>query len=451
MSKYRLGNEIGRGGMGIVFSAWEIAEDGSETPVVIKRLLPEHSNNPAVIARFCHEAKLCKELGQGHANLVPVSYFGRDHDNDGQWFMVMERLPGLSLDRLVAAGVLKAVHVRRIMREIADALAYLHDRGVLHRDVSPRNIVVTQDGAVKLLDLGLAKLRDSPLSDMNFKGTAVFASPEALHNGELGPSSDLYSLAAAAYYLITNEPPYGFGDVMQLIRRVSIRTIKPLGETVPEDLREAIMGLLRFVEKRQPQDARALAGMLGEDEPGVAEELGELVRPLRAMEKGQGVIEAAGGKLAQVIEPKPERSRARWPALAEPVMVLLLLLLVARPEPVPPSPEVAARGAKAIPVTVDPERVSHEPIVPDTKDVQTEHFHLVVVQPPTVTPVTLTERAPHDASNSDDGKARDARPGKRKSREDAAQPRRFRSEVNRKLNATSWRRDLPKPWETKRW
>jgi hypothetical protein len=103
---------------------------------------------------------------------------------------------------------------------------------------------------------------------------------------------------------------------------------------------------------------------------------------------------------------------------------------------------------------VDPERVSHEPIGPDIKDAQTttEQPHVDVVQQPTVTPAMVTERAPHDASSSaDDGKARDVRPGQRRSRKGAALPRRSSSEVNRKLNVMAIQREPTKPWQTKRW
>jgi serine/threonine protein kinase len=259
MKDLRIGEPIGYGASAAVCEAWWRLPDGTEQPVAVKRLLPGHRDDPALAARFEREAALCMSITHDHPNLISVYDFRRMPD--GELVMIMERVDGLSLDRFPP---LDPPGVRYILREVARALVFVHAHGVLHRDVSPRNILVARDGTIKVLDFGLARWLEAPRSEYGFKGTASYASPEAIHCMELDPSHDLYSLGAVGYELLTGAPPYGFGDRVQIKQRMTIQDIEPLPDAVPRDLATLIEGLLQPWEERTIRIASQVIDALGE-------------------------------------------------------------------------------------------------------------------------------------------------------------------------------------------
>jgi serine/threonine-protein kinase len=289
VTRYRIGQPIGSGGMAEVLEAWRTMPNGEERPMAIKRLLPEHGSDPDALMRFEREAQICLKLSCEHPNLVSVYDF--DRTDEGALYMVMERVDGISLDRLLTAAPLAVPLVRAILRAIARALAYVHDHGVMHRDISPRNVLVARDGVVKLLDFGLARWLDAPRSNFGFKGTPAYASPEAFHrSAELDASSDLYSMAAVGYHLLTGKPPFGFGAAMHINRRMAAWDIAPLPDDVPNEFGDALMGLLQPYEQRRIKTAPEFLDALGEP-CASTEALASLVEHTLASEQG-AVIEA---------------------------------------------------------------------------------------------------------------------------------------------------------------
>lgn len=179
---------------------------------------------------------------------------------------MMERVDGTSLRALMRGGRLPYDVVRRIVMDVAEALEYVHDRGILHRDISPANILISRHGEVKLADFGLARLQAESGTTPGFKGTAAYASPEAIQGRALEPSADLYGLAAVVYELIVGMPPYGHADPDEIARRqdpASSWVIEPLPEDVPEDLHALVMDLLAPVEQRKLRSADHVLALLG--------------------------------------------------------------------------------------------------------------------------------------------------------------------------------------------
>ncbi|WP_428261977.1 protein kinase domain-containing protein [Haliangium sp.] len=270
MSKYRIGRMIGRGGMSVVYEAEKWLPDDSVCPVAIKRLLPAHDGDREFERMLVREARVCLEVTHGHPNLVTV--FDIDQDGHGP-FLVMERVDGHNLEEIRRAGALPASVVRRIFAELLDGLAHAHGHGIVHRDISPRNIMLSLRGDVKLSDFGLASASSGRGDEAGagaepcFQGTAAYASPEALRGERPGPSADLYSLAAVIYLLLTGSPPFGYGDARQIQHRMEEWRLAPLAAEVPQDLGEVVLGLLQH-------DPRARVVARADDALAALEEYG---------------------------------------------------------------------------------------------------------------------------------------------------------------------------------
>jgi eukaryotic-like serine/threonine-protein kinase len=204
LGKYRLIAEIARGGMGIVYLAMVHGPAGFSKLVVIKELKPELVEDPAFLAMFLDEARLCARLS--HPNIVQTNEVG----NDGlRYFMAMDYLDGRGLDRIrrrshkLGWGLTLPMHLR-VVCDVLNGLDYAHKLtdfdgsplGVVHRDVSPQNVFVTFDGQVKLLDFGIAKAKDSTNETHAgmLKGKAAYMSPEQARGHKVDGRADIFSV-----------------------------------------------------------------------------------------------------------------------------------------------------------------------------------------------------------------------------------------------------------------
>ena len=198
--RYRVVRRIGAGGMATVFLA---TDERLERPVAVKRL---HTDAPeASLIRFEREARLGAALN--HPNLVTV--YDTVATDEGA-LIVMEYVPGYSLADLAARGALSAERALPILRSVAEALDHAHTQDVVHRDVKPANVLLRDDGVVKLADLGIARAIGATqlTSEGSVIGTLAYMAPERTRGpGAGGPESDVYALAAVAYELLSGEPP----------------------------------------------------------------------------------------------------------------------------------------------------------------------------------------------------------------------------------------------------
>jgi hypothetical protein len=261
---YELDREIGRGGMGIVYLA---RDKRLKRPVAIKLLPPELAFRSEIRSRFLREAETAAQLS--HPSIVPI--YSVD-EKDGLVYFVMAFVDGANLaQRIQEHGALDAIETRRIMRDVADALAYAHERGVVHRDIKPDNILLDrQSGRPMVTDFGIARA----ISDGNARltatgiaiGTPAFMSPEqSAGDRDLDGRSDLYSLGVVAYQMLSGDLPFNASNTPALlVKHLSERPV-PIDERcldVPPDLARAVMLCLEKSPEDRFPSARALVAAL---------------------------------------------------------------------------------------------------------------------------------------------------------------------------------------------
>jgi serine/threonine-protein kinase len=262
---YELDCEIGRGGMGIVYRA---RDKRLKRQVAIKLLPPELAFRSEIKSRFLREAETAAQLS--HPNIVPIYTVD---EQEQLVFFVMAYIAGDNLaKRLHERGVLTTDETRRILREVADALAYAHDRGVVHRDIKPDNILLdAASGRPMVTDFGIARAMDSQ-GDSRLTatgmaiGTPAYMSPEqAAGEREIDGRSDLYSLGILGYQMLTGEPPFiAASTPAMLVKHISERPIpvEQRRSDVPTDLARSIMTLLEKEPANRFPSASALVTAL---------------------------------------------------------------------------------------------------------------------------------------------------------------------------------------------
>jgi outer membrane protein assembly factor BamB/predicted Ser/Thr protein kinase len=202
IGRYDVIAEIGRGGMGVVYRAYEPALDRT---VALKVLAPDLANQPGFVARLRREAISAARLR--HPNIALLYEFGQADDTA---FLVMEYLPGHSLRQILEAGPLPPERALALLDQIGQALDYAHRMGIVHRDVKPSNILVGPDDQAMLIDFGLAEMaeRTQLTSDFALLGTPHYMAPEQAAGRGADARADQYALAAVAYEMLTGAPPF---------------------------------------------------------------------------------------------------------------------------------------------------------------------------------------------------------------------------------------------------
>jgi hypothetical protein len=217
VGRYSVVERIGQGGMAEIYSAVTNGESGFRRPVVIKRLRAQLNEEPAAVAQFCDEANLLAALH--HPNIVAVQDFGRDGE---QLFLAEEYVLGRDLGRVMKASMsrdrkaLSPEVVAHVAHEVLKALEYAHGMrndqgaplGIVHRDVSPENIMISERGEVKLLDFGVVKSAAGLAKTEAgvVKGNVTFMSPEQARGQPVDARTDLYALAMVVYYALAGKP-----------------------------------------------------------------------------------------------------------------------------------------------------------------------------------------------------------------------------------------------------
>jgi serine/threonine-protein kinase len=331
LGRFRIERLLGRGGMS---SVWQAYDEELGRPVAIKLLHARRLESADSVDRFEREARTLALLA--HPGIVTVIDRG---EADGRPFIVCELVDGRDLhERIALEGRLPIAEALAIAVQVASALAYAHGRGVIHRDVKPHNVLLTDDGHAKLTDFGIARVDDAPAltNPGRVLGTGDYVAPEQAQGHALDGRADIYSLGGLLYHCLTGVPPYRGASFVEVAGQ-HLRSPVP---DVQERCAEASDGVAAIVSRalaKRPDDRFADVGQM---QAALEEELRALTRddgsdtaevPLVAT-----ALEAAdpgATEVRHVLEPmaeggaRPPRrttgGRRVWPT------ALLLLVLVA--------------------------------------------------------------------------------------------------------------------------
>ncbi|MCA9127716.1 MAG: TAXI family TRAP transporter solute-binding subunit [Planctomycetales bacterium] len=258
---YVLERVLGRGGMGVVYFGHQTH---LERPVAIKMIRSGALASEEEVARFYTEARSAAKLD--HPNIVTVHQCG---EQDGHHYFSMDYVPGLDLSRMVEAGPLNGKVAARYVRDAARAIQYAHARGIVHRDLKPANVLVDDQDHVRITDFGLAKSmeHESGLTATGAAlGTPSYMSPEQAAGSvdQQHCSSDIYSLGAVLFTIVTGRPPFKASSVVQTIMQV-IHRPAPRARTFNAALDEDIETIIDVCLQKSPDQRYPSAGALADD------------------------------------------------------------------------------------------------------------------------------------------------------------------------------------------
>jgi len=352
LGPYRVLGPLGAGGMGEVYRARD-TRLGREVAV---KVLPADLKGDGRRRRFLQEARAASALN--HPHIVTIHEL---ESADGIDFMVMEYVPGRTLEALIPKDGMPVRESLRYSIPIADALAAAHAAGIVHRDIKPANVIVSDQGVVKVLDFGLAKLADdsgapgeteatltSPEAlsgEGAIAGTAAYMSPEQATGGKVDARSDIFAFGVVLYEMLTGRRPFhgaSVSEVRQAVVRDEPRPPRELVAAIPETLERVVLRCLRKEPERRFQH-------MGD----VKLELQELTEDAeRVTSRAAGVASPVGASVpARTAGPAPAGRSRRWVLLGSVVLVVggLLAGLVVRTRARTPPP--AARTPEIVPFT----------------------------------------------------------------------------------------------------
>ncbi|QRN97508.1 protein kinase [Archangium violaceum] len=343
LGRYQLLDKLATGGMAEVYLARATGPMGFEKELVVKRILPHLAADGRFVEMFLAEARLAARLN--HPHIVQIFDFG---EADGTWYLAMEYIDGLNLrvlsKRAREAGMeLPPASCARIIASVCEGLAYAHERtdpttgeplGIIHRDISPDNILLSREGAVKVVDFGIAKMAGQELRTQTgvVKGKLAYMPPERFREVEMDRRMDVYALGVVLYELLTGHKPYEAGSEGQLVRAILYEQPVPAVKWRPE-LPPALRRILeRAMAKEREQryaDCRALQSdlehfILSTGEPVGAWQLARLLARVTERPGDEKTVVESGvpGPVRQARAPTPkpmQRVPTPPPAAAIPV------------------------------------------------------------------------------------------------------------------------------------
>lgn len=273
LGRYRIVRRIGIGGMAEVFLARTAGAEGIEKLLVVKRILPTYATSPKFVTMFLEEARIAARLN--HPNIIQVYAF---EQVEREFLLAMEYVDGLDLARLLRALRRGGQRIppklaAYIVMEVAKGLDYAHrrrdERGlpldIVHRDISPQNVLISHEGSVKLADFGIARARAMSEETGTIKGKFSYMSPEQAQGRRVDRRADIYGLGALLYELVSGEQLYGDlkgADMLDVVRRGKYRPLEAVGAKVPASLALVVEKSLRFMPEERFASARAMAATL---------------------------------------------------------------------------------------------------------------------------------------------------------------------------------------------
>ena len=301
--RFKVLDEVGRGAMGVVYRA---QDDMLQRTVAIKTvaLTGSHSERDTHEARFLQEARAAG--GLSHPSIITIYDVGREGDTA---FIAMELVEGKDLRELIADVSLTPSRSIAIIAAAAEALAYAHERGIVHRDVKPGNIMVLADGRVKIMDFGIARLREPAVKTQTgvLLGSPQYMAPEQIIGQPLDHRADIFSLGLVLYEMLTGSKAFQGEDIPELTFKVANLPAAPPSHLAP-DLPPVIDFIMARALKKRPEERYANAS--------------EMAKDLYAAMKEVQAAEAAGAERAsaQTVPNAPEvapEPRAGSPALRD--------------------------------------------------------------------------------------------------------------------------------------
>jgi serine/threonine-protein kinase len=245
--RYTVQDKIGAGGMATVYRG---VDEVLGRTVAIKTMLPQYANDESFAARFKQEAQAAAALQSPY--IVSVYDWGRDGDT---YYIVMEYLRGIDLKSGIRRhGALDPQKVAQIGLQISQALSAAHKHDIIHRDIKPQNIMVQQDGNIKVMDFGIARAKNSHLTqDNSVLGTAHYVSPEQTQGRELGPTTDIYSLGVVMYEASTGQVPFDGDDAITVaLKQVNEQPLPPSQRNPAVD--PSLEGIILKCMQKNPLD-----------------------------------------------------------------------------------------------------------------------------------------------------------------------------------------------------
>jgi Tol biopolymer transport system component len=294
ISHFQVREPIGAGGMGVVYRA---EDERLHRAVALKFLLPSYSLDAGAKARFLREAHLVAALD--HPNLCTIHEIGTSED--GGIFLAMALYPGETLKaRMTRDGPMPVSDVLEIARQVTEGLECAHGAGIVHRDLKPGNVMLLPDGAVKILDFGLAKARDQSLSEPGARfGTVSYMSPEQIRGETVNERADLWAVGVVLYEMLTQRKPFGGEQDIAIAHAILHDEPVPIS-TLRDDVSAALEDLVLRLLQKDPSRRYATA----------AELLGELTRIDTAV---QGTVGSVGRRVRRAWGTAHRNTRSqRW-------------------------------------------------------------------------------------------------------------------------------------------
>jgi beta-lactam-binding protein with PASTA domain len=319
-NRYRLVRPLGNGGMAEVYLAHDNILDRD---VALKVMSTRYASDEEFVERFKREAQSAAALS--HPNIVSI--FDRGASEDGTYYIAMEYLPGGTLkDRIMRKGALPPRTAAAVALQIAEALRAAHERGVIHRDIKPHNILITESGDVKVTDFGIARAAASSTMTRtgSILGTAHYISPEQAMGEPVGSASDLYSLGIVLYEMLTGVMPYDADTPLGIaMKHVNGRLIPPkeIDPSIPAGIDAITVRLLA----KDPADRYASDADLIEDLERAAAGLEPVNTTTQMMTRPMPAVAPTR------VGPPPKVRRNEERRRSTPLVLALLALLLLAP------------------------------------------------------------------------------------------------------------------------